>query len=180
MKPRWPMLVCLLLLSFMLLACSLGGAPPSSGAQPIGATASPEATLPPLAPGTELISTRQPPTVTPTIEASATPTPTATVTITPTATTPPVSTGPLDFAISIVSCRLDPTRDGGVILTMRFDATGGNGVYTYYRENEQVSRTFDRPATKGSAVIDAFRVDSGDGQSIQRKERFTGAQFGCP
>ncbi len=174
MKPRWMLLVCLLLLSIMLLACSLGGA------QPIGATASPEATLPPLAPGTELISTRQPPTVTPTIEASATPTPTATVTITPTATTPPISTGPLDFTISIVSCRLDPTRDGGVILTMRFDATGGNGVYTYYRENEQVSRTFDRPATKGSAVIDAYRVDSGDGQSIQRKERFTGAQFGCP
>jgi hypothetical protein len=58
--------------------------------------------------------------------------------------------------------------------------TGGNGVYTYYRENQKVLRTFDRPATKGSAVIDAYRVDSGDGQSVQRKERFTGAQFGCP
>ncbi len=180
MKPRWTMLICSLLLSIFVMACSLAGTAPSGGAQPTGATASPEATLPPLAPGTELISTRQPPTVTPTIEASDTPTPTATVTITPTATTPPISTGPLAFMISIVSCRLDPTRDGGVILTMRFDATGGNGVYTYYREDEQVPRTFDRPATKGSAVIDAYRVDSGDGQSIQRKERFTGAQFGCP
>ncbi len=181
MKPRWMLLGCLLLLSIMLLACSLGGAAPSGGAQPIGATASPEATLPPLAPGTETNPTRQPPTVTPTIEASATPTPTATVTITPTPSAiPPVSAGPLAFTISIVGCRLDPTRDGGVILTMRFEATGGNGVYTYYRENEQVSSTFDRPATKGSAVIDAYRVDSGDGQSIQRKERFTGAQFGCP
>ncbi len=180
MKQCWTMLICSLLLSIMLLACSLGGPAPSGGAQPTGATASPEATLPPLAPGTETNPTRQPPTVTPTIEASATPTPTATVTITPTATTPPISTGPLAFMISIVSCRLDPTRDGGVILTLRFDATGGNGVYTYYREDEQVPRTFDRPATKGSAVIDAFRVDSGDGQSIQRKERFTAAQFGCP
>ena len=63
---------------------------------------------------------------------------------------------------------------------MRFDATGGNGVYTYYRENQKVPRTFERPATKGTAVIDAYRVDSGDGQSVQRKERFTGAQFGCP
>ncbi len=183
MKPRWLMLICLLLLSITLLACSLASsaAPaPSSGEQPIGATASPGATLPPIAPGTELISTRQPPTATPTIEASATPTPTATVTITPTATTPPVSTGPLDFAINIVGCRPDPTREGGVILTMRFDATGGNGMYTYYREDQKVSRTFERPATKGTAVIDSYRVDSGDGQSVDRKVRFTGAQFGCP
>ena len=182
MNPRWLMLICLMTLSIVLLACSLGGAAtpvPSSGDQPIGATASPKATLPPIVPGTELIPTRQPPTLTPTIAASATPTPTAT-SILPTATRVPVSTGPLAFTINIIGCRLDPTRDGGVILTMRFDATGGNGVYTYYREGETVSRTFDRPATKGTAVIDAFRVDSGDGQSLQRKERFTSAQFGCP
>ena len=100
--------------------------------------------------------------------------------ITPAATRIPVSTGPLGFAISIVGCRLDPTRDGGVILTLRFDATGGNGVYTYYREDQQVQRTFERPATKGTAVVDSYRVDSSDGQSTERKERFTGAQFGCP
>ncbi len=182
MKPRWLILICLLLSSIMLLACSLGGAAtpaPPGGEQPIGATASPAATLPPIAPGTELISTRQSPTATPTIEASATPTLTATL-ATPTATKPPVSTGPLDFAINIVGCRLDPAREGGVILTMRFDATGGNGVYTYYREDQKVSRTFERPATKGTAVIDSYHVDSGDGQSVDRKVRFTGAQFGCP
>jgi hypothetical protein len=61
---------------------------------------------------------------------------------------------------------------------MRFDATGGNGVYTYYREHQQVQRTFERPATMGSAVIDSYGVESG-GQSVSRKERFTGAQFGC-
>jgi hypothetical protein len=98
----------------------------------------------------------------------------------PTATKIPVSSGPLDFAVSIVGCRLDPTRGGGVILTMRIDATGGNGIYTYFRENEKVQRTFERPATKGTAVIDAFRVESGDGQKVERKERFTGSQFGCP
>jgi hypothetical protein len=170
----------------MLLACSLAGsatpAPPAGGAQPIGSTAIPEATLPPLAPGTEVIATRQPPSATPTLKASATPT--ATATLTPTATvaaTPkPVSTGPLDFTIHIVGCRLDPSRGGGVILTLQFDATGGNGVYTYYRENQKVQRTFERPATKGTAVIDSFRVESGDGQKVERKERFTGSQFGCP
>jgi hypothetical protein len=183
MKPRWLMSICLMMLSITLLACSLASSAtpvaPSGGEQPIGATASPAATLPPIVPGTESIPTRQPPTLTPTIAASATPTPTATL-ITPTATRVPVSTGPLAFTISIVGCRLDPARQGGVILTIRFDATGGNGVYTYYREGEKVSRTFDRPATKGTAVIDAYRVDSGDGQSIQRKERFSSAQFGCP
>ena len=182
MKPRWMMPVCLTMLSMVLLACSLAGSAtpaPSGGERPIGATASPEATLPPIAPGTEVIPTRQPPTFTPTIRTSATPTPAATLAM-PTATRPPVSTGPLDFTISIVGCRLDPAREGGVILTMRFDATGGNGVYTYYRENQRVQRAFDRPATKGTAVIDSYRVKSGDGQSVDRKVRFSGAQFGCP
>jgi len=181
MKPRWMMPVCLTMLSMVLLACSLAGSAtpaPSGGEQPIGATASPEATLPPIAPGMESIPTRQPPTVISTIQASATPTPTTTL-ARPTATRPPVSTGPLAFTIGIVGCRLDPAREGGVILKLRFDALGGNGVYTYYRENQRVQRTFERPATKGTAVIDAYRVESGDGQRVDRKERFSGAQFGC-
>jgi hypothetical protein len=179
MRPRWMMPVCLMMLSVAVLACSLAGSPTPSGEQPVGATPSPEATLPPIVPGTESTPTHQPSTLTPVVQASATPTPTATLT-TPTATRPPASSGPLDFTISIAGCRLDPAREGGVISTMRFDATGGNGVYTYYRENQQVQRTFDRPATKGTAVIDAYRVDSGDGQSVDRKVRFSGAQFGCP
>ncbi len=182
MKPRWMMPVCLMMLALALLACSLAGSAtsvPSGGEQPIGGTASPEATLPPIVPGTEAIPTRQPPTQTPAIQSSATPTPTATL-ATPAATQPSASTGPLDFTISIVGCQPDPAREGGVILKMRFDATGGNGVYTYYRENQTVPRAFERPATKGTAVIDAYRVDSGDGQSVDRKVRFTGAQFGCP
>lgn len=187
MKPRWLMLFGLLLLSITLLACSLASSAtptaPTGGEQPIGITATVEATMPPIAPSTEAIPTRQPPTTTPVAAASATPT--ATATLTPTATLPvatpkPVSTGPLDFKVNIIGCRLDPTRGGGVVLTMRIDATGGNGVYTYFRENEKVQRTFERPATKGTAVIDAFRVESGDGQKVERKERFTGSQFGCP
>ena len=186
MKPRWLMLICLVVLSITLLACSLAGSAtpdaPSGGAQPIGSTATPEATMPPLAPGTEVLPTRVPPSLTPTLKASLTPT--ATATLTPTATvaaTPkPVSTGPLDFTVSIIGCRLDPSRGGGVILTIQIDARGGNGVYTYYRENQKVSRISERPATKGTAVIDAYRIESGDGQKVERKERFIGSQFGCP
>ena len=106
MKPRWLMLVCLMMFC-RLLACSLASSAtpaPAGGEQPIGATASPEATLPPIVPGTESIPTRQPPTVTPTLQASVTPTSTVTLAA-PTATRPPVSTGPLDFTISIVGCQ---------------------------------------------------------------------------
>jgi hypothetical protein len=182
MKARWMMIACLMSLSLMLLACSLASpapATPSGGAQPIGATATLKATLPPIAPGTAAIPTRQPATLTPVIQASLAPTPTATL-AEATATRIPVSSGPLDFVISVAGCRPDASREGGVILTLRFDASGGNGVYTYFRENQRVERTFERPATKGTAVIDSYRVESSDGQKIERKERFTGAQFGCP
>ena len=170
---------------WLLLACSLAGAatPAPIGDQPTEPAAPPEATLPPLAPET-VIPTIQQPTVVSTWDIGVTATTTATLTPTPTltpaATRPPVSTGPLDFTVGIVGCQLDPAREGGVILKMRFEAKGGNGVYAYYHENERVQRTFDRPATKGTAVIDSYRVESGDGQRVERKERFTGQQFGCP
>jgi hypothetical protein len=180
MKPRH-LAICLMLLSFTLLACTLASsAAPSDDTAPTPPPGtSTEATLPPLAPGT-LIPTRIPPT--PTLDITITPsaTPTVTATLTPTITPLPISTGPLDFTISIIGCRTDASREGGVILKMRLDATGGNGVYTYYRENQPTTRTFERPATKGTAVIDSYRVESGDGQSVDKKERFTGAQFGCP
>ena len=175
------MVIGLIGLSLMLLACTLVGPAASSGSVPTLPSASTKATLPPLAPGT-LNPTRLLPTPTLGIATtpSATPTVTATATVTLTNTPPPVSTGPLDFTISIIGCRPDAAREGGVILTMRFDATGGNGVYTYFRENQRITRTFERPATKGTAKIDSYRVESGDGQRIENKERFTGAQFGCP
>jgi hypothetical protein len=170
----------LIALSFTLLACTLASsATPSQGTVPTPTDASLKATLPPLAPGT-LIPTRIPPT--PTLGVTATPTaaPTISATLTPTVTPLPVSTGPLDFTVSLIGCRPDATREGGVILKMRFDAMGGNGVYTYYRENQRTTRTFERLATKGTAVIDSYRIESGDGQSAEKKQRFPGSQFGCP
>jgi hypothetical protein len=172
------MMIGLIGLSLLLLACTLVGPATPSGTVPAQPGTIPEATLPPLAPGT-LNSTRLLPTPTLAVTATlnATPMVTASATVTP---LPPVSTGPLDFAIGIIGCRRDAAREGGVILTIRFDATGGNGVYTYFRENQRSTRTFERPATKGTAVIESYRVESGDGQRVEQKERFTGAQFGCP
>ena len=179
MKPRH-FAVGLILLSFTLLACTLAGsAAPSEKPAPTLPGTSTEATLPPLAPGT-LIPTRIPPTPNsgdhdhPQRHADGDGDP-----------RPHRNTSPgLEWAVGFhhQPHRLSPdaTREGGVILTMRFDATGGNGVYTYYRENQRTTRTYERPATKGTAVIDSYRVESGDGQSVEKKERFTGSQFGCP
>ncbi len=173
MRSRFMPIVVLILLALSTLACTLAS----------GASSTPPgeaATLPPIAPGT-IIPTRALPTAFATATVSATNTSTPTVTpAAPTVTTPPKSSGPLGFTVNIEKCRLDPSRGGGVILTLRIDAYGGNGVYTYYHEGQQVQRIFDRPATKGTAVIDAYRVISGDGQVVENKIRFTGSQFGCP
>ena len=161
------------------LACSLAttGAPASA---PIDSL-TPTLTLPPIVPGTA----GPRPTATTSVITVQTPTPlptiTATLTLTPTVTSaPPVSTGPLDFNVVIVGCRRDASREGGVILTFRVDATGGNGRYTYIREGAVVPQISDRPATKGTAVIDAWRVTSGDSQTLEKKFRFVGSEFGCP
>jgi hypothetical protein len=82
--------------------------------------------------------------------------------------------------VFLVGCRRDDTREGGVILTFKVEATGGNGIYTFIREGQVVAQISERPATKGNAVIDAWRVRSGDGQEIERKYRFTGSEFHCP
>jgi hypothetical protein len=178
-----------------LIACSLGPAT-SSTPNPIGASA-PTMTpaVPPLAPTNTSVATVAPVntlapligvatttpvtgtdiiTGTPTLE-GGTPNATseATLEALPTQTPkPPTSSGPLDFTVDVAGCRADSSRAGGIILTMRFNPVGGNGVYSYYDEGLVVTQIFDRPATKGSSVIDAFRVDSTDGQSVMHKLQF--------
>jgi hypothetical protein len=185
--PLRSFVIAVVLLALSTLACSLAGGAPS--ASPSTSTEAPTATTPPIAP------TRN--SVTPTaIDMIAIPTPTGTITssgtltgtITPTSTLAvttaptisPRSTGPLDFQVLLVGCRRDSSREGGVILTFKVEATGGNGVYTYIREGQVVPQLSERPATKGNAVIDAWRVRSGDGQEVEKKFRFTGKEFGCP
>jgi hypothetical protein len=152
--------------------------------------------MPPIAPATASVPTFPtqpiigvatpglPVTATGTLTATISPTLTGTITATVEATVPPtvppVSTGPLDFQVFLVGCRLDSSREGGVFLSFKVQATGGNGVYTYLREGQVVAQISERPATKGSAVIDSWRVRSSDGQEVERKYRFPGSEFHCP
>ncbi len=191
---RWRLFIGLGLLAVSMLACSL-----ARGSTPIppAAVAPPTVTAPPIAPTASVISTFPtqpvigvatpglPVTTTGTLTATLPTTVTGTLTATVTATLPPptvrpASTGPLDFQVYLVGCRRDDSREGGVILTFKVEATGGNGVYTYVREGQTVPQISDRPATKGNAVVDAWRVTSGDGQTLERKFQFKGSQFNCP
>lgn len=175
----------LLLTAVVTLACSLASGP--SAVTPAASTEAPTATIPPIAPtrtavtptadGIIAVPTR---TITASGTLTVTLTPTATVASTSAPTVPPRPTGPLDFQVRLIGCRLDPGRQGGVVLTFQVDATGGNGIYTYIREGQIVPKVSERPATKGSAVVDAWRVRSGDGQEIERKFWFPGSEFGCP
>jgi hypothetical protein len=194
---RWRLFIGLLFFAISMLACSLAN---TSQPAPSSATAVPPAavpTTPPIAPGTRSVPTFPtqpvisvatpglPVTATGTLTATISPTSTGTLTATLEATVavptvPPVSTGPLDFQVFLVGCRRDETREGGVFLTFKVEATGGNGVYTYVREGQNVAQISERPATKGSAVIDAWIVRSGDGQEVEHKFRFPGSEFNCP
>jgi hypothetical protein len=193
---RWRPVIGLSLFIVSLLACSLAGGRPSTP-PPVNASPTVAATIPPIVPGTRratafptppiirVATPSVPATSTGTLIVTLTATLTATITATveatrPAPTVPPVSTGPLDFQVSLVGCRRDDSREGGVILTFKVDATGGNGLYTYIREGQSVAQISERPATKGSGVIDAWRVRSGDGQEVQRKYRFAGSELNCP
>lgn len=193
---RWRPFVGLSLLVVSLLACSLAGGS-SLTPSPMGTIPTVAATTPPIVPGTPsvpavptspIISVATPGlpvTSTATLTTTLTATITATITTTAKATQPapavsPISTGLLDFQVFLVGCRRDDSREGGIILIFKVDATGGNGIYTYIREGQSVAQISERPATKGSGVIDAWRVRSGDGQEVQRKYRFAGSELNCP
>lgn len=182
MRVRLLVLIAILLAA-TTLACNLAGSTPATAPTPLPDV--PTVIIPPIAPTQGSVKPTAVPVIgvaTPTSAVTATITATTTLTATATTapTTPPRSSGPLDFQVSIVGCRKDPSREGGVILSFRIDATGGNGVYTYFREGQVIAQVSERPATKGNAVIDAWRVRSGDGQEVEKKLRFTGQQFGCP
>ncbi len=193
---RWRLFIGVSFFTVSLLACSLAStnqpAPPQANTAVPPATAP---TVPPIAPSKiptfptqpviSVMTPGGPMTATGTLTATISPTATATITATAEATVPPptvapVSTGPLDFQVFLVGCRRDDSREGGVILTFKVEATGGNGVYTFIREGQTVPQISDRPATKGNGVIDAWIVRSGDGQEVQRKFQFRGRDFNCP
>ncbi len=180
MTQRMQLIAGILILFITFAACTLGSA--ATSITPASA-ASPMSELSTAIPPTPLPASPEPMAESPTPTLTPTATLTPTVTASPTAGPPrptPTSSGPLDFTARVVGCRNDPSRQGGVILTIQIDAVGGNGVYTYVREEQTVERISDRPATRGSGVIDAFIIQSGDGQRVERKVRLDQSEWGCP
>ena len=138
-------------------------------------------TMPPVeGPGPAPIPTPTPPAQAelepePTPEPAPTPAPTPEPMPTP---APLPSTGPLDFNVVIASVRADPDQPNNVIVTFRVEATGGNGEYQYFCEGTPFSGpTRDRLSGRSGPIIEAYRVASGDGQSVEKKFFFHPRDF---
>ena len=170
----WWLPVFLMIVAAM--ACSLPASGPSVP------------TLPPVSPGTR-VPTLPPPTSTFTPTATFTPTdtppptdtplPTDTPTVTPTNAPPPpppptatpASTGPLQPVGAGWHLEGDPVFDAErnvAVHPIHIDVTGGNGVYTYYREGEQLpGPSFQMEWVVCTLAGTNIRVESGDGQSLE-------------
>jgi arginine/lysine/histidine transporter system substrate-binding protein len=99
---------------------------------------------------------------------------------TPTVTVKPATT--LDFDVKLIGCKDNPSKEkpGGVILTLRFQPTGGTTPYRYFDmdEGKEVPQTYEREGSSGSATIVAFGVLSADGQGKEKKIQFPPSSFG--
>jgi hypothetical protein len=112
------------------------------------------------------------PSPTASVTPSLTPTPTATSTPTRAVTPTPTVTrvyGPLSFTVEIV-WRIDPNDRRFAIASVTITATGGDGNYTYYRDDiRQVGPEFEYVWRSCSSNPISFRVTSGDGQSARKE-----------
>jgi hypothetical protein len=125
-------------------------------------------TLPPttLADVLQPDATGPPPTSTPLLQPTLTPTVTSSPTPRPTNT--PVNLGPLDFTYHI-SWRLAPSDPAMSIATVTIQVHGGDGNYTYYRDDmQQLGPTFEYNWASCHGNPGSLRVDSGDGQSVRK------------
>jgi len=96
--------------------------------------------------------------VTPTVAAGVTPSPDSTA----------ESSGPLDFSYSI-EWRLDPNDENNAIATVSIWASGADGNYTYYQdENVKAGSKFEFNWRACKNYPGSLRVDSGDGQSVKK------------
>ena len=74
--------------------------------------------------------------------------------------------------------RNDSDRRGQVIVTFQIDATGGSGEYQYSCEGAALAgATRDRPSGRSGAIVEAYRVTSSDGQSVEKKFFFAARDF---
>ena len=81
-------------------------------------------------------------------------------------TVPSAEIAPLALTYQI-NWRLDPTDAGYALADVRLVATGGDGLYTYYRDDTLTNRPmFSYRWSSCLANAGSFRVESADGQSI--------------
>ena len=91
---------------------------------------------------------------------------------------PASSSVPLNFNVRITRVRTDPDRPGQIIVTFQIDATGGSGKYQYFCEGVALAGAMrDRPSSRSGAIVEAYKVTSSDGQSVERKFFFAARDF---
>jgi hypothetical protein len=80
--------------------------------------------------------------------------------------------------VRITRVRKDPDRKGQVIVTFQIDATGGSGDYQCFCEGVALpGATRDRPSTRSGAIVEAYKVTSSDGQTVEKKFFFAARDF---
>ncbi len=92
--------------------------------------------------------------------------------------------GPLQFSWTILGIPRDDPNTNTSFHTIVITAQGGSGVYTYYRDGQQLSSSQFVLAwvTCGGQVVTTIRVDSSDGQSVEQVVGFNSfcpTPFGC-
>ena len=113
------------------------------------------------------------PAATPVASSAPPPTPTPAP-----APAPIASSGPLSFNVSIARVRTDPNQQGQIIITFKIEVTGGSGEYQYWCEGSQLAGPLrDRPSTRTGNIVEAYKVISSDGQTVEKKFFFRSHDF---
>jgi len=183
-----------LMLTVVLVACGNSPSPvvPTATIAPAinATTAAPNQPVPTVVLPTKAIA----PATNASVPTKAAPAPTDTPAATPTAaaTTAPTraaprptatSSGPLAAAIYVANCRSMPTVDkpGRVSVQISVEASGGNGKYRYYyQDQESPTKFIDVIGEKGTRLIGEVRLTSGDGQELKKEFDIGIGGLSCP
>jgi hypothetical protein len=177
-----------LTLQWSITVAACGGPPPAApttapGIQTTNAPVTQSPTTLPPATTSAPAATKPAPTEPP-------PAPTDTTapqpTVAPAATKPrltPTSAGPLSVAIYAANCRSAPTSEkpGRIIVQISVEASGGNGRYRYFYQNQESPTKFiEVIGEKGTRSIGGVRITAGDGQEIRKEFDIAANQLACP
>lgn len=178
--PRQIWIVCMLVVVLVSVqACGGGSTPPETPTPPEPPTSVPEATAPsaptepPTQPPQPEMPTEEPrPTATLAVPVTSTVELTATGQLEP--TSPPVSTGPLDFAepTRLDYWRVIDEQNGDYEATIILHITGGAPPYTVYQDATLMVTTWESDpqlvfvARGCGALVHTITIESADGQRV--------------